>query len=52
MGERIRIVNPDPDPGSAKIVSQKEEKRNFMLEEFSIGLEAYPRVCLQVFVGV
>ena len=52
---RIRIGNPDPDPDPdpvrPKWSPKKEKKRNFMFEEHSFGLEAFPEACTS-FLGV
>jgi hypothetical protein len=40
MGQRIRIGDPDPDPGRAELFPKKGI--NFMFEEFSVGLETSP----------
>jgi hypothetical protein len=39
---RIRIGNPDPDPDQGRPKLSPKKERNFMLEEFSVGLEASP----------
>jgi hypothetical protein len=40
---RIRIVNPDPDPGRPKLTSKKgRNEKNFMFDELLVGLKYSP----------
>jgi hypothetical protein len=41
MGQRILIVNPDPNSDRAKLSPKKGEKRNFMFEDYrdSVDME-------------